>query len=67
MYSCTNYKAAISLTSWVCAHERFATVMKQLGQPFFRCAPPDDREMSNLHATQSQILFCYNIMPPIWQ
>jgi hypothetical protein len=49
-----NHKAAISLTSWVCAHERFANARNQLGQPLFCWAPRYARELSNLHAIQSK-------------
>jgi hypothetical protein len=54
VHSCTNHKAAISLTSWVRAHERFEKVRDRLGLPLCRCAPRDAREMSNLLATQSK-------------
>jgi hypothetical protein len=49
----------VSLTSWVCAHERFANVRIQLGQPLFRCAPRYARDMSNLHANQSKEILLF--------
>jgi hypothetical protein len=56
VHSC---KAAVWLTSWVCARERFEKVRDQLGQPLFRCAPRYAREMSNLQATQSKEIILF--------
>jgi hypothetical protein len=67
VHSCTNHKAAVSLTPWVCAHERFEKVRIQLRQPLFHCAPRYARDMSNLHANQLKEIVLFNIFPPIWQ